>query len=51
MRICANCGATNKDDNDKFCKTCGAMLPVKRPPRIRVDSKDSKHKVKIPHHI
>jgi len=38
MRICANCGATNRDDKDKFCRTCGAMLPVKRPPRIRMGS-------------
>ena len=40
MRICANCGATNKDDKDKFCRTCGALLPVKRPPRIRMGSND-----------
>ncbi len=40
MRICANCGATNKDDKDRFCRTCGALLPVKRPPRIRMGSND-----------
>ena len=38
MRICANCGATNRDDKDKFCRTCGALLPIKRPPRIRMGS-------------
>ena len=40
MRICANCGATNKDDKDSFCRTCGALLPAKRPPRIRMGSND-----------
>lgn len=51
MRICANCGSTNKNDKDKFCKTCGAMLPVKRPHRIRMKSNDlnkNEHKVKTP---
>ncbi len=51
MRICANCGATNKDDKDKFCRTCGALLPVKRPPRIRTGSNDlnrNEPKVKTP---
>ena len=51
MRICANCGATNKDDKDKFCRTCGALLLVKRPPRIRMGSNDlnrNEPKVKTP---
>lgn len=54
MRICANCGATNKDDKDKFCRTCGALLPVKRPPRIRMGSDDLKRiepEVKTPTNI
>ena len=51
MRICANCGATNKDDKDKFCRTCGALLPVKRSPRIKRKSNDlnrNEPKVKTP---
>jgi len=49
--ICANCGATNKDTKDKICRTCGALLPVKRAPRIRMGSNDLKKnetKVKTP---
>ena len=41
--ICSNCGATNSDDNGRFCRKCGALLPVStRPPRIRIKSKESK---------
>ena len=48
LKICANCGATNTNDRDKFCKTCGALLPVKRPPRVSLESNNSEHKVKTP---
>ena len=48
LKICANCGATNTNDRDKSCKTCGALLPVKRPPRVRLESNNSEHKVKTP---
>lgn len=41
--ICSNCGTTNSDDNGRFCRKCGALLPVStRPPRIRIKSKESK---------
>jgi uncharacterized membrane protein YvbJ len=35
MRICSNCGSSNGDDA-KVCRRCGAVLPVKAPPQVRI---------------
>lgn len=36
MIICANCGSTN-DSGERFCRKCGALLPVShRAPRMRM---------------
>lgn len=51
MIICSNCGTTNVKSKDKFCRTCGAILPAKRAPRIRMGSNDfnkNEPKVKTP---
>jgi predicted regulator of Ras-like GTPase activity (Roadblock/LC7/MglB family) len=40
MIICTNCGAINSEENGKFCRKCGALLPVSRKaPRIRITSR------------
>ncbi|MCK4688422.1 MAG: hypothetical protein KAT66_09860, partial [Candidatus Lokiarchaeota archaeon] len=39
--ICQNCGATNQDV--KFCRKCGALLPVSsKSPRLRVSASKTK---------
>ncbi|TFG29318.1 MAG: hypothetical protein EU532_03490 [Promethearchaeota archaeon] len=37
MIICGNCGATNSDETSRFCRKCGALLPISsKPKRIRI---------------
>lgn len=37
MIICGNCGATNSDEISRFCRKCGALLPISsKPKRIRI---------------
>ena len=37
MIICSNCGATNNEEDGRFCRKCGALLPVpSRSSRIRI---------------
>ncbi|TXT53480.1 MAG: hypothetical protein BAJALOKI2v1_950011 [Promethearchaeota archaeon] len=37
MIICSNCGSINSESEGKFCRKCGALLPVsKSPPKIKV---------------
>ena len=43
MIICSNCGAINSDETSRFCRKCGALLPVtSKPSRIRIPKIDSK---------
>ncbi|MFX0072975.1 MAG: hypothetical protein ACFFAO_18005 [Candidatus Hermodarchaeota archaeon] len=47
MIICGNCGAINNENEGKFCRKCGALLPIStRPPRIKIPIQNSKN-VKI----
>ena len=37
MIICSNCGSINSESEGKFCRKCGALLPVSsKPPKMRV---------------
>ena len=37
MIICSNCSATNNEEDGRFCRKCGALLPVpSRSSRIRI---------------
>ena len=43
MIICSNCGAINTDETSRFCRKCGALLPVtSKPPRIHIPVTNSK---------
>jgi len=47
MIICSNCGAINSDESSRFCRKCGALLPViKKPSRIRIPSPGTKNQNK-----
>ncbi len=42
MIICSNCGAINSDENSRFCRKCGALLPViAKPSKIRIPAPGS----------
>lgn len=44
MIICGNCGAINKEEEGKFCRKCGALLPISsRPPRIRIPIQENEN--------
>jgi predicted regulator of Ras-like GTPase activity (Roadblock/LC7/MglB family) len=46
MIICSNCGAINSDETSRFCRKCGALLPLtSKPSRIRIPKIDSKDQV------
>ena len=47
MIICSNCGAINTDETSRFCRKCGALLPVAvKPSRIRIQTNASNTKKK-----
>jgi predicted regulator of Ras-like GTPase activity (Roadblock/LC7/MglB family)/ribosomal protein L40E len=42
MIICGNCGAINEESEGRFCRKCGALLPMSsKSPRIKVPQIDS----------
>jgi hypothetical protein len=47
MIICSNCGAINTDETSRFCRKCGALLPViAKPSRTRITTRSSKSQKK-----
>ncbi|MFX1337836.1 MAG: zinc-ribbon domain-containing protein [Promethearchaeota archaeon] len=47
MIICSNCGAINSDESSRFCRKCGALLPViAKPSKIRIPTPGSKNQKK-----
>lgn len=43
MIICSNCGVTNNEENGRFCRKCGALLPVpSKSPRIKIATQKPK---------
>lgn len=51
MIICSNCGATNSDETSRFCRKCGALLPVSstsqriRIPKINLENQKDEIKI------